>query len=426
MNKINLILENVLKNVKPSEDELKFINENLEEFLKQFNLNARKLKIKCESFVGGSFAKDTVIRKNYYDVDVFIRFDKKYNEEKISELTEKILKKFSKNFKVVHGSRDYFRIMAGPKFFIEIIPVMKVDKPTQALNITDLSYSHVKYIKRKAKAKLLDDIRLAKAFCHANNCYGAESYINGFSGYSLELLICYYGSFLKMIRTFARAGKDKIVIDIEKKYKNKNMILIDVNSSKLQSPIILIDPTFKQRNASAALSEETFDKFKNACKKFLKNPSIKSFEVVKTDLEKIEKNAVKKKNEFILLEVKTKKQEGDVAGSKLLKFYNHLTEEIEKFFVVKNKGFNYNDKKGARYFFVVKSKKEIVLNGPMITQKENVKKFQKAHKKTFTKNKKVYAKEKISFDLKQFINIWKKKNTKKIKEMSVISLVLWA
>ena len=59
-----------------------------------------------------------------------------------------------------------------------------------------------------------------------------------------------------------------------------------MNSSKLTSPIILVDPTYKQRNALAALSEETFEKFKQASKKFLKNPSIKYFEIVKWDLEK--------------------------------------------------------------------------------------------------------------------------------------------
>jgi len=142
----------------------------------------------------------------------------------------------------------------------------------------------------------------------------------------------------------------------------------------------------------------------------------------------VKRNAVKNKNEFILLKAMTNKQEGDVAGSKLMKFYNHLTSEIEKFFVVKNKGFNYNDKKSARMFFVVKSKKEIVLSGPMVTQKENMKKFKKAHKRTFVKaypkghEKKIYAREKIIFNLKQFIISWKKKNTKKMRQMSVKKL----
>ena len=120
---------------------------------------------------------------------------------------------------------------------------------------------------------------------------------------------------------------------------------MDINESKLQSPIILIDPTFKQRNALAALSKDTFDRFKKECEKFLKTPSIKSFESQKTDLEKIKKDARKNKFEFILLKATTNRQEGDIAGGKLLKFYNHLESEITRVFEIKKKGFNYNGKK---------------------------------------------------------------------------------
>ena len=129
----------------------------------------------------------------------------------------------------------------------------------------------------------------------------------------------------------------------------------------MQSPIILIDPTYKQRNVLAALSKETFERFKKDCGKFLKNPSIKAFEIKKTDLEKINEDAKKKKFEFILIEIKTDKQPGDIAGSKLLKFYKHFNYEINKFFEIKNKGFNYNREKSARYFFVVKKKDELLI-----------------------------------------------------------------
>ena len=125
------------------------------------------------------------------------------------------------NISVVHGSRDYFRLKISPDFFIELIPVKKVKNPKESENITDLSYSHVNYIKRKVKSKkVLDEIRIAKAFCYATKCYGAESYIKGFSGYALELLVYYYKGFMKFIKAMEKA-KEKIVIDIEKDYKNK-------------------------------------------------------------------------------------------------------------------------------------------------------------------------------------------------------------
>lgn len=451
MKKISPILKQVLEKVEPSKKELDIINDSLKEFLEKFKKKLKNLKIDAEIFVGGSFAKKTVIKKDHYDADIFLRFPKNKNKE-ISNLTGKILKSMKlEKVLVVHGSRDYFQVKINPYFFIEIIPVLKVKNPKEAENITDLSYSHVKYINKKVKsAKLLDEIRIAKAFCYANHCYGAESYIQGFSGYALELLIYHYGSFLKFIKAVSKMNNlypnnlkvtrghqkvtpkegartsyeasDKVVLDIEKHHKNKQAVLMDLNSSKLQSPIILIDPTYKQRNVLAALSDETFEKFKKDCSKFLKSPSIKAFEIKKTDLKKIKQNAKKKNFEFILIETKTNKQAGDVAGSKLLKFYKHLNYEIEKFFDVKNKGFNYNHKKSARCFFVVKSKKEILVEGPSINDKINILAFKKKHKSYFTKKNKIYAKEKITFNIKRFVDSWKKKNKKKIKEMYIEEL----
>ena len=419
--KIDSILAEVLERVEPPHEELKIINESLEDFLEKIKKKIKVLKINAEVFVGGSFAKNTVIKKDYYDVDVFVRFDKKYKDDEISELTKNLLKNI-KEVSVIHGSRDYFRVKVNSYFFIEVIPVIKVAKSSEARNITDLSYSHVKYINKKVKnKKVLDEIKIAKAFCHANNCYGAESYINGFSGYGLELLVYHYGSFLKFIRAVSKIA-DKEVIDIEKYYRNKPTVLMDLNGSKLQSPIVFIDPTHKQRNVLAALSEETFEIFKKECKKFLKSPSIKAFEIKKTDLDKVKQDAKKKGQEFILLEAKTGKQEGDVAGSKLIKFYKHLNSEIEKFFEIKKKGFNYNKKKSARYFFVVKNKKEILMQGPNVNDKKNVLLFKKKHKNTFVKSNRVCAKKKINFNVKSFIEGWSKKNKRKVREMYIKEL----
>lgn len=419
--KINKILNEVLNKVEPPKEDLKIINNSLKDIVQDLKSRIKKQRIKAEVFIGGSFAKGTVIKKDNYDVDLFIRFDKKYKED-LSKLTAKLIKGM-KNVSVIHGSRDYFRIKVSPDFFIELIPVVKVSNPKQSDNITDLSYSHVNYIKRKVKSsKVLDEIRIAKAFCYANNCYGAESYINGFSGYGLELLVYYYKTFEKFLKAMIKLDEKKEIIDIEKHHKNKQTILLDLNEAKLLSPIILIDPTFKQRNALAALSQETFDRFKKSAKKFLKNPSIKAFEVEKTDLEKIKKDAKAKKNEFILIEIKTKKQEGDIAGSKLLKFYKHVIEQVEKLFVVKNKGFNYNGKQAARFFIVAKSKKELVFVGPSIKDKKSVALFKKKHKKTFTKSGRIQAKEKIKVSLNNFISSWEKKYKKRLKEMYVSSL----
>jgi tRNA nucleotidyltransferase (CCA-adding enzyme) len=300
--------------------------------------------------------------------------------------------------------------------------VKKVAKPKDAENITDLSYSHVKYIRKRVKTKkLLDEIRLAKVFCYANNFYGAESYINGFSGYALELLVYHYKGFLNFIRAMSKI-ENKTVIDTEKLHKNKQSVLMDLNSSKLISPLILIDPTYKQRNVAAALSEETFKNFQKVCRNFLAHPSIKAFEPKKIDFDKLKTDAKKKSFESILLEVKTDRQAGDIAGSKLLKFNRHLSEEIKRFFEIKKKEFDYNETKTAKYFFAVENKKEILVTGPSSRDKKNVAMFKKKHKKTFVKQGKVYAKEKIDFGLKEFIKKWQSRNSRRMKEMGIVEL----
>jgi len=424
--KVNSVLREVLLEKNVPKEEMKEIKIKLDKFLVDVRKAAKSLKVKVDVFVGGSYAKKTMIKKGDYDIDIFMRFDKGYEEKEFSILVKKILDKV-KGIRpvVIHGSRDYFRVNSSDNLFFEIIPVKKVNNPKDAENITDLSYSHVKYVNRKVKSqKILDEIKIAKAFCYAKKCYGAESYIKGFSGYGLELLVYHCGSFMKFAREILKVdSKKRWVIDLEKHYRNRNLILMDLNESKLKSPIVLIDPTFKTRNVLAALSEETLEKFKSGIRNFLKNPSIKDFRLEEIDFNEAERKAKGKKQDFIFVRIGTVKQEGDIAGSKLLKFYNHLKSEVERFFDVKDCGFEYpGEGQSGRFFLSVKKRGDILVGGPDLKDEKNVKRFEEGHKITFKKGKRIYAREKVDFSLKDFFNKWEKKNVKKVGEMSVSGL----
>ncbi len=419
-NKINSVVKEVIEKVRPSKEEMKELDNLLENFLTRLKSRIKTLKIDAEIFVGGSYAKKTMIKKDKYDIDVFLRFDKKYSEDKIPSLMVSVLK--NENMELVHGSRDYFKKKISKNVYVELVPVRKIKNPKEAVNVTDLSFLHVRYTGNKIKNKnILDEIRLAKAFCYANNCYGAESYIHGFSGYAIELLVYNYGSFEKFVRGIARS-KEREIIDIEKHYKNKSLVMMDVNSAKLNSPIILIDPTYKQRNALAGLSSETLDKFKKVCSDFLENPRVGYFEVKEIDFEKIKEISEKNKQDFVIIEARTDRQQGDIAGSKLFKFFRFLDKEISKFFKISKKEFVYGKQKSANYCFVAKSKGEFIVNGPEIKDNENAKKFKARHKKTFIKKNRIFAKEKINYDLKDFLEAWVKKNWKIIDEMGVVEI----
>lgn len=405
---IKKILKKEAENVKPDKETTVKLARLASEIKAEIEKSLKKKKIRADVFLGGSYAKGTIIRKKGYDIDIYVRFDKKEKE------IDKKLASLIRGEKI-HGSRDYLRIKRQGVVF-EIIPVVKISRAEEAENVTDLSFFHVNYIRKCIKKlRLEDEIRLTKAFCYSNEVYGAESYIKGFSGYALELLICHYKSFLRFIKEAAE--KESIIIDSEKLYKNKNDILSSMNESKMQSPIILVDPTFRQRNALAALSRETYEKFREACRQFLKNPKSSFFEMKEFDVDSFKRG----RGEFVKLAIETNKQAGDIAGSKLLKFFNMMKKHIDVGFKILKEKFIYDDNKRAEVYLILERRKEIILSGPPITNVENVVKFKNRHKKCYLKDQRVYAREKAK-SWKDFFKEFKEKNKISIREMGIIKI----
>ncbi|MBS3074827.1 nucleotidyltransferase domain-containing protein [Candidatus Pacearchaeota archaeon] len=417
---INSILKKEIENIKLDKKTFDEINRVCREFIYVLKNQLKKKKIKAEVFLGGSLAKNTIIKKtekDKYDIDIFVRFDKKSSLKKtlekdnLSEILEKLL---DKNAVKVHGSRDYYQFLKK-NIRIEVIPVKKIKNPAAAENVTDLSYFHVNYVVNKTKKnrKLSNEIMLAKAFTYAQNSYGAESYIHGFSGYALELLICHYKSFLKFIEAVAKS-QERIIIDDSKFYKKKEELLMEMNESKIISPIILIDPTFKERNALAGLSKETFEKFKKSCKDFLANPS--SYFFTKKNIY----DELKNNKNLKIISVKTSKQKGDIAGTKSKKFFDFFVYNIKKEFVVKNGEFEYDDEKNIAYFYLIVDKKnEEVIKGPPINIVEHLTGFKKAHPNVFIKDGISYAKIAHNLSFEEFLKRFLEKDKKIIKEMGV-------
>lgn len=414
-------------NFAPSEAEIGYLKAEAKKFLSLLEGEIKKQRVKAEAFVGGSFAKSTLVEKEKQDIDVFVRFDWRYDD--ISDMLERILKNIARKAQVkikrVHGSRDYFNAEVSRKLAFEVVPVTRIKKPKEARNVTDLSYFHVNYVKKKMNknAKLAREIVLAKTFCRAQNAYGAESYIRGFSGYGVECLIIAYGSFEKMARELAKAETgERIVLDPEKYYKSKNEVLFELNESKIGSPIVLVDPTWKERNVLAGLSAEKFEKFQIALKNFLKHPSEKFFEMRGLDVKALESEAKKKKAEFLHIKLKTDRQEGDIAGTKMKKFADFIASEIEPYFEIIKKEFAYDEGQEGDAYYIAKSKKEIVKTGPPLKMAKHALAFRKANKNVYEKNGILHAKIIISGSAKEFARKLIKKLGNKIKEMDVTGI----
>lgn len=398
------ILASELEKISLSPEEISRMNKVAKDFIASLKLGGVK------AFVGGSLAKGTMVnREGKQDIDIFVQFD--YSED-ISGL-EKILKKIKLPgvLKKVHGSRDYFQVVCDD-LILEVIPVVKNSDPERAENVTDVSLSHVKYIGGEIRKNpaIADEIKLAKAFCQANRCYGAESYIHGFSGYSLEVLVIYFGGFEKFLKNIGArkgvpsklgtkvpfsSGKKKVV-DPLKYFKSEREVLSELNSSKLQGPLVLVDPTYKYRNVLAGLGSETFEKFLKIKDAFLKSPSLDFFELKPIDIEGMKKMS----GRFVKVELKTDRQKGDIAGTKMKKLLDFFVRQLErKQQRVLAKEFDYDGGQDAQGYLVVIEKPEIESKGPSVGLEEASKAFLKAKGKVaFERKKSWWYKEKVSIE----------------------------
>ena len=348
----------MLSNIKPTPKEER-------ELKKVFSEIKSKLKVDAKVIMGGSSAKGTYLKENH-DIDIYVKFqEKKYAGLNISEILERKLKTFKPQR--LHGSRDYFQFEYGG-FDIEVIPIIDVKHPDEAHNITDISPFHIKWV-RKHK-NLTDEIRLTKAFAKANGIYGAESYIKGFSGYSLEILTVYYGGFEKLLKAVSK-WKPKVVIDVERFYKKRN-ILLELNRSKVDSPVILIDPVQETRNVAAVVSLEKFELFKQLSKKYLRvKDKNKMFVREEFSLDRLKK----KHNDLYVFDAVPLEGKRDVVGAKLLKCYSYLGQKLkDNDFELKDSGWHWEGDNATFWFAVkeIKLSKKVKHKGPHKKFKERL------------------------------------------------------
>ncbi len=376
------ILQSVLNEIVPSDDERAKLLGKVNEFIGALNKELKRVRVSAKAVLGGSYAKDTWLSGDY-DVDVFVQFHLSHKEQNLSDLLEKALKKW--RHERIHGSRDYFWVRDGIKY--EIIPVLDIKKSEQAENITDFSPWHVAWVNKNGR-NLKNDIRLVKKFCKGASCYGAESYIRGFSGHVVDILTVYYKGFIPLLKA-ATQWKPKMVLDYYKVYKGKALMML--NKSKIEGPLVLIDPVQPERNSAAALTIENFNKFVFAAKKFLKKPGVNSFVEKVVDFD-----ALKKKGHLVKVSVRTLADKEDVAGTKFVRAFEHVRDELQEF-GVKDAGWLWDKKsKGAWWFVLAKKQLPAIMDwkGPPLKIKDALKKFNKIYRKTFVKKGRIWAKVK--------------------------------
>ena len=396
--KYNEIFSEVLSKVKPEKRYIDNFMSEVNRVTSWINIATRTEGVVAECSKGGSVAKGTFL-KGDHDVDLFVKFSHDYKTNELSKYLEKIIelvsKKLNFKYKLVYGSRDYFQFIYRDITF-EVVPVLKIFNIKEAQNITDASPLHVTYL-RKQIAKhptLPDEIRLAKQFCKSAGVYGAESYIKGLSGHSLDLLITFYGSFINFVSS-TKYWQEKFVIDVDNKLKDP---LKELNPSKTKSPIILIDPIDNKRNATAALSKEKYNILRIRAQEFIENPSIDFFRIEKMDVKKVKEKYKKEWSIFLNVTPIVNKSK-DVQGTAILKAQEFIYKNLKKNdFNIIEKGFDFE-----HIYFIIKKEElsdHVIHKGPPKKKRNACKEFIAKHsgqKKVFDENHILYVKLKRKF-----------------------------
>lgn len=415
----------VINKYKVSNTEFNSLRKFIDQTLMNIKENIKKLNIDAEVVLAGSAAKGTIL-KNDFDVDIFVRFNIK--EKDLSNSLEKALKGFQA--KRVHGSRDYFQFskkFKDKKINFEVIPVLKIKSVSEAKNTTDASPFHVTWVKKKLKSNnLTNEIILSKIFFKAAKTYGAESYINGFSGHVIDILTINYGSFEKLVKAIAK-WDNQTIIDTQKHFGSNQKAIQSLNKSKKECPLILIDPIDKTRNAAAAVSEDKYFDMIAYCKSFIENPSPAFFDKKKLDEKEINKRhkAVCKylQQKFILYMFKGTSLPGndDVVGTKILKLFESLDKSLaHNDFIVIDADWEWDKKKFIAYIITEKAlTKDKKQKGPPIKLEKQVAEFKKKHKKIFIDGTNTYAIVKRTYSSSEKLLKDLLKNQKSVKTITI-------
>ncbi|MGC8661118.1 MAG: CCA tRNA nucleotidyltransferase [Nitrososphaeria archaeon] len=262
------IIREVSNTVTPSNEERK----KLDEAVKEVEGRLRAKGIKYE--IGGSYARDTWLSGDA-DIDFFMMYPPEWGADKINsqglEDAETVLHEFPhwKRF----AEHPYLEGLVK-EITVNLVPCADTEKGVWITSM-DRSRFHTLLLKQMLDNEMKKQVRVLKSFLKANEIYGAEIRIGGFSGYVTEILTVKYGSFIG-------------VIEGVKSWKSGTVITLSgsASSQAFNTPIIILDPVDNGRNLAAAIRPSNLAKFQLLAGKFLETPSLSFFKRKNTEFDR--------------------------------------------------------------------------------------------------------------------------------------------
>ncbi len=325
-NEMEEICVQVLDKITPKKEERLKIEALARELEKKVSSTAEEFNIEAAVRLEGSVAKDTWL-SGEPDIDIFMRMPTTIPRKSLGEIALKIARKATEGSKQVERFAEHPYLEAFvDDVRVNIVPCYAA-KRGEWLSATDRTPYHTDYVKKRLSPKMHGEVRLLKKFMKGIGVYGAEIKVGGFSGYLCELLVIHYGSFVNVLKTFAKY-KAPMIIDIEGHYRGSE------NELKLlfQEPLVIVDPVDKGRNVASAVQPQKLYTFIAASRAFLEKPAMRFFypqETKALSVKELRENLAKHGLTFLFVVFGKVNAVPDVLWGQLYKSQRALTKLLQ-------------------------------------------------------------------------------------------------
>ncbi len=214
----------------------------------------------------GSTAKGTALRGNH-ELDIFILMPKSWPLEEMQAKGLAWAKKAMRGVKTElnYAQHPYLKAyIDGVK--ADLVPSYKLANFEHLGSAVDRSQLHTIWVNARLNDEGRDDVRLLKAFFKAQGVYGAQTRVEGFSGYLCELLIINYGGFASCLRAM-QAWKMPHALDPAHHHPEGAILKHFPNT-----PLVVVDPVDSNRNVAAVVSRTSMARAILAARSFMENP----------------------------------------------------------------------------------------------------------------------------------------------------------
>ncbi|WP_414836379.1 CCA tRNA nucleotidyltransferase [Candidatus Nanohalococcus occultus] len=351
-----------------------------------------------ETHFAGSASRETCMTGDN-DIDVFVLFPSKTSEEELKEkgleIGKTVFEELNGEYHTEYAEHPYTKGEING-LEVEIVPCFDVEA-TDIRSSVDRTPHHSRWVQNNLDEKQREDVVILKAFLTCAGLYGSSLKVEGFSGYSCEILIAEFGSFQELMEE-AKDWNGDTVIDPE----NHHEKLPESLENKFSGDSLkIIDPVDPERNVTSVLSTENYAKFIYSCWRMSEEPGMDFFTVEETEVTEFEiSQELEKHGDFLVMEFDAVDEVEDIVYPQMRKTMRALNAEFRRHdFQVYDSGFFVGEDRIKIFFEVEMNLPEIKhVEGPKVYHNfKHMSQFQSKYENTFIKGERIYGKSQREF-----------------------------